>query len=349
MTLEFATASALMTANTMQPLLIGPYRIDVPLALAPMAGVTDRPFRQICRELGAGHVVSEMVHSETRLWHTDKSRFRLDHEGEPGPITVQIVGYDPEMMAEAARQNVARGAQIIDINMGCPAKKVCNRLAGSALMQDEPLVAKILQAVVSAVNVPVSLKIRTGWTRDNRNGATIARIAEDAGIVMLAVHGRTRADKYMGEAEYDTIAAIKAAVSLPILANGDITSPEKALRVFEQTGCDGIMIGRGAHGRPWLFREIQHYLRTREHLPLLSMATRGDIVLRHIGSMHAFYGPDLGVRLARKHLGWYAEHLPDGLALSRQFNTLTQADLQLLLVAEYFSRWANRSQPETAA
>lgn len=333
----------------LKPLQIGPYQITVPLALAPMAGVTDRPFRQICRELGAGHVVSEMVHSETRLWHTDKSRFRLDHTGEPGPVTVQIVGYDPEMMAEAARQNVERGAQIIDINMGCPAKKVCNRLAGSALMQDEVLVAQILQAVVAAVSVPVTLKIRTGWSRDNRNGAAVARIAEDAGIAMLAVHGRTRADKYMGDAEYDTISAIKAAVGIPVLANGDIVTPEKAWRVFEQTGCDGIMIGRGAHGRPWLFREIQHYLRTREHLPPAGMAERGDIMQRHLASMHAFYGPDLGVRLVRKHLGWYAEHLPDGLALSRQFNVLTQADQQLRLVAEYFSRWANAPWPEAAA
>ena len=338
-----------MISTWLKPLHIGDYRIDVPLALAPMAGVTDRPFRQLCRELGAGHVVSEMVSSESRLWHTNKSKFRMDHSGEPGPITVQIVGYDPDMLADAARQNVERGAQIIDINMGCPAKKVCNRLAGSALMQDEPLVAAILAAVVAAVEVPVTLKIRTGWNRDNRNGATIARIAEDAGIAMLAVHGRTRADKYMGDAEYDTIAAIKQSVSIPVLANGDITSPEKAQRVFEHTGCDGIMVGRGAHGRPWLFREIQHYLRTRDLLPPPSLAEQRDIVLRHLGSLHEFYGPDLGVRFSRKHLGWYADHLPEGQALSRQFNTLINADQQIRLVSEYFLRRADSRWPDAAA
>jgi len=335
--------------NWLKPLHIGPYAIDAPLALAPMAGVTDRPFRQLCRELGAGHVVSEMVSSESRLWHTNKSKFRMDHSGEPGPITVQIVGYDPDMLADAARQNVERGAQIIDINMGCPAKKVCNRLAGSALMQDEPLVERILAAVVAAVDVPVTLKIRTGWNRDNRNGPTIARIAEDAGISMLAVHGRTRADKYMGDAEYDTIAAIKQSVGIPVLANGDITSPEKARRVFEHTGCDGIMVGRGAHGRPWLFREIQHYLRTSDLLPPPNLAEQRDIVLRHLGSLHAFYGPDLGVRFSRKHLGWYADYLPEGQALSRQFNTLINADQQIRLVSEYFLRRAESRWPDAAA
>ena len=339
-----------MTASALPgPLRIGPYQIDVPLALAPMAGVTDRPFRQLCRALGAGHVVSEMVASETRLWNTSKSRFRMDHSGEPGPVTVQIVGYDPDMLAEAARQNVERGAQIIDINMGCPAKKVCSRLAGSALMQDEPLVERILRAVVAAVDVPVTLKTRTGWNRDNRNGATIARIAEDAGIAMLSIHGRTRADKYEGDAEYATIATIKQAVSIPVLANGDIDSPEKALRVLEQTGCDGIMIGRGAHGRPWLFREIQHYLRTREHLSPPDMAARRDIILDHLASMHAFYGPDLGVRFARKHLGWYAELLPDGRSLSRQFNALTDTDRQIRLVGEYFSNREQDQRPDAAA
>ncbi len=324
--------------NTLlKPLHIGPYCLDVPLALAPMAGVTDRPFRQLCRELGAGHVVSEMVTSESRLWDSQKSRFRLDHAGEPGPITVQIVGYDPAMMAEAARLNVINGAQIIDINMGCPAKKVCNRLAGSALMQDEALVAEILQAVVAAVDVPVTLKIRTGWARSARNGANIARIAEDAGISMLSVHGRTREDKYLGEAEYDTIAEIKASVGLPILANGDICTPEKARFVFEHTGCDGIMIGRGAHGRPWLFREIQHYLSTGQQLPPISWSEREAIVLQHLDSLHEFYGPGLGVRFARKHVSWYAEHIPNGRALSRPFNALTDADQQRRLVSEFFS------------
>lgn len=335
--------------DVLKPLHIGPWRIDTPLALAPMAGVTDRPFRQLCREHGAGHVVSEMVASETRLWTSNKSRFRLDHSGEPGPVTVQIVGYDPEMLAEAARQNVARGAQIIDINMGCPAKKVCNRLAGSALMQDEPLVERILRAVVAAVDVPVTLKTRTGWNRDNRNGVSIAKIAEDAGIAMLSIHGRTRADKYEGDAEYETIAAIKQAVGIPVLANGDIDSPEKAWRVFEQTGCDGIMVGRGAHGRPWLFHEIQHYFRTGELLPPLGLAAREAIVLKHLDSLHAFYGPGLGVRFARKHLGWYAEFLPEGRALSRQFNALIEADQQIRLVREYFSRWAEVRWPDAAA
>ena len=333
----------------LQPLQIGPFRLEVPLALAPMAGVTDRPFRQLCRELGAGHVVSEMVTSESRLWDSQKSRFRLDHTGEPGPITVQIVGYDPAMMAEAARLNVINGAQIIDINMGCPAKKVCNRLAGSALMQDEVLVAEILQAVVAAVDVPVTLKIRTGWARNARNGVTIARIAEDAGIALLSVHGRTREDKYLGDAEYDTIAEIKASVGLPILANGDITTPEKARRVFEHTGCDGIMIGRGAHGRPWLFREIQHYLSTGQQLPPISWTEREAIVLRHLDSLHEFYGPDLGVRFARKHMSWYAEHMPNGRALSRPFNALTDADQQQRLVSEFFSHLSTQPIPGCAA
>ncbi|MDP1540784.1 MAG: tRNA dihydrouridine synthase DusB [Moraxellaceae bacterium] len=333
----------------MKPLQIGPYTLNVPLVLAPMAGVTDRPFRQICRELGAGHVVSEMVSSETRLWHTNKSRFRLDHTGEPGPVTVQIVGYDPAMMAEAARENVARGAQIIDINMGCPAKKVCNRLAGSALMQDEKLVAEILDAVVKAVDVPVTLKTRTGWNRANRNGVTIAKIAEDAGIQLLAIHGRTREDKYTGNAEFDTVAAIKQAVNIPVLANGDIDTPEKALDVLEHTGCDGIMIGRGAHGRPWLFREIHHYLLTKEYLPPLDLPSRGNIILRHLYAVHSFYGEELGLRFARKHMSWYSDFLPEGKTLSRQFNTLIQTDQQLSLVADYFSIPTLCRQPDAAA
>ncbi len=333
----------------MKPIKIGPYTIDVPLVLAPMAGVTDRPFRQICRELGAGHVVSEMVSSETRLWHTNKSRFRLDHTGEPGPVTVQIVGYDPEMMAEAARENVARGAQIIDINMGCPAKKVCNRLAGSALMQDEKLVAEILNAVVKSVDVPVTLKTRTGWNRSNRNGVTIAKIAENAGIQLLAIHGRTREDKYTGDAEFDTVAAIKQAVNIPVVANGDIDTPEKALDVLERTGCDGIMIGRGAHGRPWLFREIHHYLLTKEYLPPLDLSSRGHIILRHLSAVHTFYGEELGLRFARKHMSWYSDFLPEGKSLSRLFNTLTQTDEQLSLVTDYFSIPTLCRQPDAAA
>lgn len=251
----------------LKPVIIGPYSVDTPIALAPMAGVTDRPFRQLCRQWGAGHVVSEMVASDTRLWNSRKSSTRLDYSGESAPRTVQIVGYDAAMMAEAARACVDLGAQIVDINMGCPAKKVCNRLAGSALLQDEGLVAEILTAVVGAVGVPVTLKTRTGWNHDNRNGVQIARIAEDCGIQLLVMHGRTRADKYMGAAEYDTIAAVKQAVQIPVFANGDIDSAEKAEMVLVHTGCDGIMIGRGAHGRPWIFREIIHFLSTREHLP----------------------------------------------------------------------------------
>ena len=246
---------------------IGPYKIEPALVVAPMAGVTDRPFRQLCKRLGAGLAVSEMTASDPALWNTEKSRTRLDHEGEVEPIDVQIAGYDPQMMAAAARFNVEHGAQIIDINMGCPAKKVCKRDAGSALMRDEKLVGEILRAVVDAVAVPVTLKTRTGWARANKNGPVIARIAEDAGIAALAIHGRTRQDKYLGNAEYDTIAQIKASVSIPVMANGDITSPEQAQRVLEYTGADALMIGRGAQGNPWIFAEIEHFLRTGEHRP----------------------------------------------------------------------------------
>ncbi|RZU36836.1 tRNA-U20-dihydrouridine synthase [Fluviicoccus keumensis] len=318
----------------LSPVAIGPYRID-PIALAPMAGVTDRPFRQICRDQGAGYTVSEMVTSDSRLWHTAKSSFRLNHEGEPGPRSVQILGYDPVMMAEAARLNVERGAQIIDINMGCPAKKVCNRLAGSALMQDEALVADILHAVVQAVDVPVTLKTRTGWNRDNRNGVTIARIAEDAGIRMLVIHGRTRADKYEGQAEYDTVAAIKQAVSIPVLANGDINSPEKALTVLQQTGCDGIMLGRAAHGRPWIFREIRHFLSTRILLSPPDLSDQIQVSLDHLAALHAFYGEELGVRFARKHIGWYAQYWEQGRDFVRRFHALTTGQAQRAAVQAF--------------
>jgi tRNA-dihydrouridine synthase B len=261
---------------------IGPYQLANPLVLAPMAGVTDRPFRQLCREMGAGLAVSEMVSSNSLLWGSEKTRRRADHAGEWEPRSVQIMGADPLLMAQAARHNVDNGAQIIDINMGCPAKKVCNVMAGSALLRDELLVGRILDAVVAAVpEVPVTLKIRTGWDRDNRNGVAIARLAERAGIQALAVHGRTRADGYHGEAEYDTIAAIKQAVAIPIIANGDITTPEKALLVRERTGADGLMIGRAAQGRPWLFREVEHYLRTGERLPEPGLAEVRDILLGH--------------------------------------------------------------------
>jgi tRNA-dihydrouridine synthase B len=318
------------------PIVIGSHHID-PIALAPMAGVTDRPFRQICRHYGAGHTVSEMVTSDPSLWKTTKSSFRLNHDGEPSPKTVQIVGYDPEMLAEAARLNLERGAQIIDINMGCPAKKVCNRLAGSALMQDEALVARILDAVVKSVPIPVTLKTRTGWNRDNKNGITIAKIAQDCGIQMLAVHGRTRADKYEGAAEYDTIAAIKQAISIPVIANGDIDSPEKALTVLQQTGCDGIMLGRAAHGRPWIFREIRHYLNTRTQLPPPSMQERAQVISQHLCALHDFYGEALGVRFARKHITWYGEHLDNGKAFVRQFHTLTSSQEQRVAVKDFFA------------
>ena len=250
---------------------IGPYSIDPPIGLAPMAGVTDKPFRQLCKRLGAGLATTEMTTSDPRLWTTRKSLRRMDHAGEPDPVSVQIAGYDPAMLAGAARYNADQGAQIIDINMGCPAKKVCNVYAGSALLQDEPLVGRILAAVVAAVDVPVTLKIRTGWNRDNRNGVRIARIAEDCGIAALAVHGRTRADLYAGDAEYDTIAAIKQAVTIPVLANGDIDTPQKAKAVLEQTKCNGILVGRAAQGRPWIFREIAHFLATGKLLAPPSM------------------------------------------------------------------------------
>ncbi len=322
----------------LKPLRLGPYTLEVPLALAPMAGVTDRPFRQLCRAQGAGHVVSEMVASDTRLWNSSKSSFRLNHEGEPGPIAVQIVGYDPEMMADAARQNVERGAQIIDINMGCPAKKVCNRLAGSALMKDEKLVAEILNAVVGAVDVPVSLKTRTGWDREHKNGPVIAKIAEDCGIQMLSIHGRTRADKYQGEAEYDTIAAIKQGVKIPVLANGDIDSAERAQKVLVHTGCDGIMVGRGALGQPWLFQEIHHFLSTQQLPTPPSLADKAVIVLSHLEALHAFYGEFLGLRFARKHISWYGQHLSGGEAFSRQFNRLETPEQQYAHARNFFGQ-----------
>ncbi len=286
---------------------LGPYALDAPLALAPMAGVTDRPFRLLCRRLGAAVAASEMVTSDVSLWHTTKSRRRLDHEGEPEPRIVQIAGGEAAMMAEAARRNVDQGAQIIDINMGCPAKKVCNRAAGSALMKDEALVATILAAVVRAVDVPVTLKMRTGWDPDHRNGPAIARVAEAVGIRALAVHGRTRADLYRGEAEYQTVRIIKESVGIPVFANGDIDSGAKARAVLEESGADGVMIGRAAQGRPWIFREIRHFLATGERLPPPAPSEVRDIMLTHLDHLYAFYGERDGVRVARKHLGWYRD------------------------------------------
>jgi len=320
---------------------IGPYLIDPPLVLAPMAGVTDKPFRLLCKRLGAGLAVSEMTTADPTLWQTRKSLRRMDHAGEPEPVSVQIAGYDPAMLAEAARFNVANGAQLIDINMGCPAKKVCNVWSGSALLQDEPLVARIVKAVVDAVDVPVTLKIRTGWNRDNRNALNIARIAEDAGIAALAVHGRTRADKYEGEAEYATIAAVKAAVRIPVLANGDVCTPQQAKHVLAVTGADAVMIGRGAQGRPWIFREIAHYLATGELLPEPEPAEVAAILLGHLEHLHAFYGEPAGVRIARKHLGWYAKDRPENAAFRQVVNRAEIASEQLRLTRDYFAALAS--------
>ena len=288
---------------------IGPYVLPAAVVLAPMAGVTDRPFRVLCRSFGAGLAASEMITSDTRLWNTSKSRHRMNHEGEPEPRVVQLAGADPQALAEAARINVALGAQIIDINMGCPAKKVCGKLCGSALLTDESLVRRILEMVVRAVEVPVTLKIRTGWDRAQRNGVNIACIAQASGIAALAVHGRTRADFYEGAAEYDTIRAIKAHVRIPVFANGDVTSPQKAREVLDFTGADGVMIGRASHGAPWIFRAVNAAVSEGNAPPPLLRAEVRDIILAHLHSLYLFYGEDSGVRIARKHLGWYCEQL----------------------------------------
>lgn len=315
---------------------IGRHRIDPPVILAPMAGVTDKPFRQLCKRLGAGLAVSEMTISDPRFWKTEKSLRRMDHFGEPDPISVQIAGTVPELLADAARYNVDHGAQIVDINMGCPAKKVCNAWAGSALMRDEVLVAQILDAVVKAVDVPVTLKIRTGWDACHKNAPTIARIAQDAGVAALAVHGRTRDQQYTGQAEYDTIAAIKADLSIPVIVNGDIDSPREAAEVLAQTGCDAVMIGRAAQGRPWIFREIAHYLATGETLPEPSLQEIRDVLLGHLRHLHEFYGEPSGVRIARKHLGWYAKDRPENAAFRAVVNRAESAAAQVALTAEYF-------------
>ncbi|MGH8122761.1 MAG: tRNA dihydrouridine synthase DusB [Rudaea sp.] len=321
---------------------IGRHSIDPPLGLAPMAGVTDKPFRQLCKRLGAGIATSEMTTSDPRLWTTRKSRQRMDHAGERDslyrqPISVQIAGYDPAMLADAARYNVDHGAQIIDINMGCPAKKVCNVYSGSALLRDEALVARILEATVKAVDVAVTLKIRTGWDRDNRNGVRIARIAQDSGIAALAVHGRTRADLYNGEAEYATIAAIKAAVSIPVFANGDIDTPQKARAVLDYTRCDGLLIGRAAQGRPWIFREIAHYLATGKTLAPPSTDEVSSILIEHLENLYAFHGEQQGVRIARKHLGWYAKDRDENTYFRATVNRAETAGEQLRLTREYFA------------
>ena len=316
---------------------IGPYAIDSQVILAPMAGVTDQPFRNLCRQLGAGLVVSEMVTADTRLWNTRKSSLRLNHQGEAEPRSVQIAGGDPHMMADAARMNAERGAQIIDINMGCPAKKVCNKAAGSALLKDEALVAEILHSVVAAVTLPVTLKIRTGWDLEHQNGVTIARIAEDAGIKALAVHGRTRSCGYKGEVEYDTIRRIKEAINIPVFANGDITTAARARDVLDYTDADAVMIGRGAQGRPWIFREIEHYLRTGELLPEPELAQIRRVLQDHLRALHAFYGEHMGVRIARKHVGWYLQSQPQGSAFRQLFNQLESAVDQVEAIDGYFS------------
>jgi tRNA-dihydrouridine synthase B len=320
---------------------IGPYKLDNNLILAPMAGVTDRPFRQLCKRLGAGLVVSEMLSSNPKVWHTDKSKQRMDHQGEEGLRAVQIAGADPILMAQAAQFNVGNGAQIVDINMGCPAKKVNKKLAGSALLQDPKLVEEIIQAVVKAVQVPVTLKIRTGWNVENRNGLLIAKIAQDNGIQSLAVHGRTRACMYKGDAEYDTIKAIKQAVSIPVVANGDITSALKAKHVLEYTEADALMIGRGAQGHPWIFREILHYLQTGQILDAPKVDEVSSVLLEHVANVHQFYGEFKGSRIARKHVGWYLAEQDQQRLFRAKFNVIEDAQQQLEALHTYFDELAD--------
>ncbi|MCK6426279.1 MAG: tRNA dihydrouridine synthase DusB [Burkholderiaceae bacterium] len=322
---------------------IGPHELPNRLFVAPMAGVTDRPFRQLCRRLGAGHAVGEMVSSQPQLRSSRKTRQRLDHRGEPGPIAVQIAGTEPAEMAEAARFNIDHGAQIIDINMGCPAKKVCHRWAGSALMRDEPLALAIVEAVVAACapqGVPVTLKMRTGWCAQERNALRLARAAESAGIALLTVHGRTREQGYKGAAEYETIAAVKAALRIPVVANGDIHSPEKAAAVLAATGADALMIGRAAQGRPWLFGEIDHFLRHGRHAPPPATITVRDWLLEHLDAHHDFYGEEQGLRSARKHIGWAVHALPGGAAFRAEMNRIDQAPAQREALARFLEALA---------
>ncbi|HXC08118.1 MAG TPA: tRNA dihydrouridine synthase DusB [Steroidobacteraceae bacterium] len=322
---------------------IGPHTLPSNIVLAPMAGVTDRPFRILCRRFGAGLAASEMLSADVRLWDTPKSRRRMDHCGEPGPRVVQIAGFDPSMMAEAARRNVDAGAQIIDINMGCPAKKVCNRLAGSALLQDEALVARILHGVVRSVDVPVTLKTRTGWDRDHKNGVRIARIAEDNGIQALAIHGRTRADLYQGEAEHETVTAVKAAVKIPVFANGDIDSPQRAAQILRETGCDGVMIGRAAQGRPWIFDEVNFFLSKGESRATLAPEKVRDIMRAHLEDLYSFYGDETGVRVARKHLSWYFRQHPGQEALRNRLVQIETPQEQLSTLLESYDTRAQRA------
>ena len=322
-------------------LKIGPYSLPSNVVLAPMAGVTDRPFRMLCRKFGAGLAASEMLTCDARLWDTPKSRHRRDHRGEPGPRAVQIAGFDPQMMADAARRNVDAGAEIIDINMGCPAKKVCNRLSGSALMKDEDLVARILEAVVAAVTVPVTLKTRTGWDPSHKNGLRIARIAEDCGIQALAVHGRTRTDMFLGVAEHDTVRAIKSSVKIPVLANGDIDSPARAKEILLYTGCDGVMIGRAAQGRPWIFDEVNFFVGTGKLREDLAQENVRDIMRAHLEDLYDFYGDETGVRVARKHLSWYFRQHPGQEALrDRLVRIETPREQLATLLDQYDTREA---------
>jgi tRNA-dihydrouridine synthase B len=319
---------------------LGAHELRNELFVAPMAGVTDRPYRMLCRSFGAGVAVSEMVSSRADLRHTRKSRLRRAHAGEPAPVVVQIVGSDPAVMGEAARSNAGEGADVIDVNMGCPAKKVCNVAAGSALLADETLVARILESVVACAGVPVTLKIRTGPCPGSRNAVRIARLAESAGVRLLAIHGRTRACGFGGTAEYETIAEVKASSGIPVVANGDIHTPEDARRVLERTGADGVMIGRAAHGRPWLFREIRHYLQTGRHCLAPSLAEIRDVLLGHLDAMYELYGSELGARIARKHIGWYARTLPGGAALRRAANCANDARIQRASVERFFGELA---------
>jgi tRNA-dihydrouridine synthase B len=324
-------------------LKIGPYALPSNVLLAPMAGVTDRPFRILCRRFGAGLAASEMLSADVRLWDTPKSRRRMDHSGEPSPRVVQIAGFDPDMMADAARRNVDAGAQIIDINMGCPAKKVCNRLAGSALLQDEELVARILLKVARAVAAPVTLKTRTGWDPDHKNGLRVARIAEDSGIAALAIHGRTRTDMYQGAAEHDSVAAIKASVRIPVFANGDIASPQQARNILAQTGCDGIMIGRAAQGRPWIFDEVNFFLITGEIRAVLALEKVRDIMRAHLEDLYAFYGDQTGVRVARKHLSWYFRQHPGQEDLRNRLVQIETPEEQLSTLLQHYDTSVDRA------
>jgi len=316
---------------------LGPYTLPNRLVLAPMAGISDRPFRQLCRQFGAGLAVSEMISANALLWGSDKTRRRIDHQGEETPCAVQIAGASPLQMATAARYNRDQGAHIIDINMGCPAKKVCQVMAGSALLRDEALVGRILDAVVKAVELPVTLKIRTGWSPDQRNALRIARIAEAAGIQALTIHGRTRACAFGGEAEYDTIAAVKAEIRIPVIANGDINSPEKARQVLAHTGADAVMIGRAAQGQPWIFREIAHYLDTGTRLAPPSIAEIRAVLLAHLDSLYGFYGEHTGLRMARKHLAWYSKHQPDGAVFRAAVNRVESSAEQYRLTEAFFN------------